>query len=41
VEGALAPDYINTDQPRPFRLEGDRLELGDGKTWRVVMERVR
>jgi hypothetical protein len=41
VEGSLAPDYTGTEQPRPFRLEGDRLELGDGKTWRVVMERVR
>ena len=41
VEGSLAPDYIDTDQTRPFKLEGDRLEITDGKTWRRVLERVR
>lgn len=41
VEGSLAPDYTDTDQPRPFKLEGDRLEITDGKTWRRVLERVR
>ncbi len=41
VEGSLAPDFTNTAQPRPFKLEGDRLEIGDGKTWRRVLERVR
>ena len=41
VEGSLAPDFTGTDQPRPFKLEGDRLEIGDGKTWRRVLERVR
>jgi len=41
VEGSLAPDFIGTDQPRPFKLEADRLEIGDGKTWRRVLERVR
>lgn len=41
VEGSFAPDYIGTEGPRPFKLQGDRLELGDGKTWRVVLERVR
>ena len=41
VQGSLAPDFTDTDQPRPFRLEGDRLEIGDGKTWRRVRERVR
>jgi hypothetical protein len=41
VEGSLSPDYTDTDQPRPFRLKGDRLEIGDGKTWRRVLERVR
>lgn len=40
VEGSLAPDFTDTDQPRPFKLEGDRLEIGDGKTWRRVLERV-
>lgn len=41
VEGSLAPDYTNTDQPRHFKLEGDRLEIGDGKVERRVLERVR
>jgi Lipocalin-like domain len=41
VEGSLAPDYTDTDQQRPFKLEGDRLEISDGKTWRRVLERVR
>jgi hypothetical protein len=41
VEGSLQPDYTDTDQPRPFKLRGDRLEISDGKTYRRVMERVR
>ena len=41
VEGSLAPDFTGTDQPRPFKIEGHRLEIGDGKTWRRVLERVR
>jgi hypothetical protein len=41
VEGSVAPDFTNTDQPRPFKLEGDRLEIGDGKSWRHALERVR
>ena len=41
VEGSLAPDFTDTDQARPFKLEGDRLEISDGKTWRRVLERVR
>jgi hypothetical protein len=41
VEGSLAPDFTDTDQPRPFKVEGDRLEISDGKTWRRVLERVR
>jgi hypothetical protein len=40
VEGSLAPEFTGTDQPRPFKLEGDRLDIGDGKTWRRVLERV-
>ncbi len=41
VEGSLAPEFTDTIQPRPFKLESDRLEIGDGKTWRRVLERVR
>lgn len=33
--------YAGTAQPRPFVLNGDRLEIGDGKTWTRVLERVR
>jgi hypothetical protein len=41
VEGSLKPSFIGTDQPRPFTLAGDRLIIGDGKTWRRVLERVK
>ena len=40
VEGSMAPDYTDTDQPRSFKLEGDRLEITDGKTYRRLLERV-
>ena len=40
VQGSLHPDYTDSEQPRPFRLDGDRLEIGDGKTYRRVLERV-
>ena len=40
VESGLWPDYVGTDQIRPAKLEGERLILSDGKTWRVVWERV-
>jgi hypothetical protein len=41
VEGSLWPGYVGTDQRRPATLERDRLTLTDGKTFRVVWERVR
>ncbi len=41
VEGSLSPSYFGTDQLRPALLEGDRLTLSNGKTFRVVWERVR
>ena len=40
VEGSLSPEFTDTDQPRPFKLEGDRLEISDGKAWRRVLKRV-
>jgi GH24 family phage-related lysozyme (muramidase) len=40
VEGGTIPFYIGTNQPRPFRLEGDTLTIGDGKTWRRVLVKV-
>jgi hypothetical protein len=27
VEGSLGPDCTGTDQVRPFRIEGDRLNI--------------
>src|SRR6266487_27467 len=41
IEGSLSPSYFGTDQKRPFELSGDRLIIGDQKTWRRVLERVR
>lgn len=40
VEGSLNPSYFGTDQLRPATLEGKRLTLSDGETFRVVWERV-
>jgi ketosteroid isomerase-like protein len=40
VKSDLSNGYAGTDQPRPFRLDGDRLVIGDGKTWARVLERV-
>jgi hypothetical protein len=36
----ISNGYIATEQRRPFRLTGDRLVIGDGKTWTRVLERV-
>lgn len=41
VQSDISNGYTGTDQRRPFRLEGDRLVIGDGKTWTRVLERVR
>ncbi len=40
VKSDISNGYAGTDQRRPFRLVGDRLEIGDGKTWSRVLERV-
>ncbi len=40
VEGSLMPGYNGTDQERPFVLDGNRLEIGNGTTWRRVLQRV-
>ena len=39
VEASLMPSFAGTDQKRPAALEGNRLILSDGKTFRVVWER--
>ena len=36
----LSNGYAGTVQLRPFRLNGNRLVIGDGKTWTRVLERV-
>ena len=36
----LSNGYAGTVQPRPFRFDGNRLVIGDGKTWTRVLERV-
>jgi Lipocalin-like domain len=41
VKSDLSNGYAGTLQPRPFILNGDRLVIGDGKTWTRVLERVR
>jgi Lipocalin-like domain len=41
LEGSLHPSFIGTDQERPFELSGDRLIIGDQKTWRRMLERVK
>lgn len=41
VEGSLEPSFIGTDQPRPFMLSGNRLVIGDDKTWRRILDRVK
>lgn len=40
VKSDLSNGYGGTEQRRPFRLDGDRLEIGDGKTWFRILERV-
>ena len=39
IAGSLWPSYTGTDQPRPFRLSGDTLVLGDERRARRVLVR--
>ena len=41
VQSDARSTCIGTDQPWPFKLEGDRLVIGDSKTWTRVLERGR
>ena len=41
VTSDLSNGYAGSDQSRPFRLDGDRLVIGDGKTWTRVLKRLR
>lgn len=40
VEGAWDPSQVGTDQVRPYELDGDRLIIGDQKTYIRVLKRV-
>lgn len=40
VKGGAIPEYVNTDQSRPFILKNDTLIIGDIKTWRRVLIKV-
>ncbi len=41
VEGAWDPSQVGSDQVRPYALDGDRLIIGDQKTYRRTLERVK
>jgi Lipocalin-like domain len=40
IESDLSGRFAGTEQRRPFRLEGNRLVIGDGKTWIRVLEKL-
>ncbi len=39
ITGGTIPFYIDTDQPRPFIFKGDRVIIGDNRTWKRVLVR--
>jgi hypothetical protein len=41
VEGAWDPSQVGTDQVRPYELRGDKLIIGDQKTYRRTLKRVK
>lgn len=41
VEGAWDPSQVGTQQARPYELRGDTLIIGDQKTYRRTLERVK
>ncbi len=40
IEGGRDPADVGTAVARPYRIRGDTLELGDGRTWRRLLVRV-
>jgi hypothetical protein len=40
IEGGNDPADVGTAVARPYRIRGDTLELGDGRTWRRLLVRV-
>ena len=41
IEGSTRPQLIGTDARLPYRIEGDSLIIGDGKTWHREWQRLR
>ncbi len=41
LEGAWDPSQVGSDQIRPYELTGDSLIIGDQKTYRRLLKRVR
>ncbi len=41
IEGSTRPQLIGTDARLPYRIEGDSLIIGDGKTWHRLWQRLR
>ena len=39
VEGAWDPSQVGTNQARPYQLSGDRLIIGDQKTYKRTLKR--
>lgn len=40
MEAASSPELLGEDFARPFTIAGNRLTLGDGRTWRRLLGRV-
>jgi len=40
IEGSTHPQLIGTDARLPYRIEGDSLIIGDGKTWHRLWQRL-
>ncbi len=41
IEGSTRPQLNGTEARLPYRIEGDSLIIGDGKTWHRLWQRVR
>ena len=39
MESAFPPELLDEGPDRPFRIVGDQLTLGDGRTWRRLLKR--
>ena len=41
LEGGFPVEVLEGDVPRPFEVRADTLVLGDQRTWRTTLERIR